>query len=244
MKRMLLLLVLAIFLGGCATIYETDSPKISANKRFNLTLKLDGFQLISLQHTGTDFGSANATAYNWNTNTTVTATGSAVVQHYGYRPDPNFNDFVVDSLEGMGFNLRGGNPDYVLYGRVGSGRFPWNEASFYYCEAPTFLFAIVTFGVALSCARENDVSLLVYDRSGARVAKYTKKQFYRSFSIGVPFAYLANDKAFEWYGDRKAAEFAFLDCLNMFIRDLENGTLEMRKDVEEKRSQNGSSEAR
>ena len=43
------------------------------------------------------------------------------------------------------------------------------------------------------------------------------------FSLAFPFANFANEKAYRWYGDKQAAQFAMADCLNQFLADLKSG---------------------
>ncbi len=223
MKQTWILIVFCILMNGCKTISETEAPHVSSAEKIGIAVRLEGFQLESLQKTGVNVGSTNATAYNWKTNSTVTAYGSTTSAQYEYRPDNVFSNIVTDAFENTGINIRSNNPKLVLVGRIGKGRFPWTSAAFWYRDAPVFLLAIPTFASVLSCTRENDVTIIVYDCSGNRLKKYSSTQTYNSFSIGFPFANFANDKAYEWYGDRKSAEFAFLDCLKSFLHDVKNG---------------------
>lgn len=215
--------VMAVLLAGCWTAYETPQAELNQANHFDMNLKLEGFTLESLQQTGFTTGTASATAYNWRTNDTVSASGSSMSANYEYRPDNVFANSVTDVFENLGFNIRSDSPELVIAGRIGRGGFPWNSWQLWVRDAPLFLIAIPTFGMVISCPRINDAELIVYDCSGKRLANYYAEQGYYALSFAFPFANFANEKAYEWYGDRKAAQFAMIDCLNQFLADLHNG---------------------
>lgn len=227
-----------LFLMGCCTVHETEAPRVNALKQFDLKLCLKGFELVSLQQTGFSTASGSGTAYNWKTNSTIAAHGSSVIAHYGYCPDDVFSDSVSDMFESLGFNIKSNNPDLTLVGRVGVGGFPWASWGFWLRDAPVFLIAVPTIGMVISCTRENRVELIVYDQSGKRLTSYASEQRYHSFSVGFPFANFANNKTYEWYGDRKAAQFALIDCVNEFIFDLSHARFD--KNINLKTPVNGS----
>lgn len=210
-------------LAGCWTVYETPAVALDRSQKFDLNLRLEGFTLTTLQQTGFSSSTANATAYDWQTNSTVNAFGTSTTAHYAYRPDESFSYLVTDAFETLGFNIRSDSPELVLAGRIGDGRFPWKSWQLWVRDAPLFLVAIPTFGMVISCPRVNDAVIIVYDRSGKRIADYYAEQQYYSLSFGFPFANFFNNKAYEWYGDRRAAQFAMADCLNQFLADLKSG---------------------
>jgi len=216
-------LALAMFLSGCCTVYETDPPVLDKSNKFNLNLKLEGFELVSLRPSGVSFGSGSATAYNWKTGTTATAYGNSTAAYYEYCPDGEFANSTADLFEALGFNIRSQHPDLIIVGRVGNGGFPWKSGLFWARDVPVFLVAVPTAMAVLSCTRENDVEVIVYGVLGKRVASYYSKKEYTAFSIGFPFANFANSKAYEWFGDRQSAFFALIDCVNQFSEDLKKG---------------------
>ena len=218
-----LVVVISLLLSGCWTIYETPPVALDCSQKFDLNLKLEGFELVSLRQTGFSNSSGSATAYSWQNNSTATAYGNSTTAHYEYRPDDTFAYSVTDTFELLGFNIRSDNPELTLVGRIGSGHFPWKSWGLWLRDAPIFLIAIPTLGSVISCTRENDAQMLVYDRSGKRIASYTGEQSYNAFSVAFPFANFGNEKAYEWYGDRKAAEFSLMDCVSQFLVDLKAG---------------------
>lgn len=227
MKKNLLMLlaaaIVAAFLSGCCTVYETEGLKLDRAQTFDMNLKLEGFELRSLQKTGTYMGTTTASAYNYQTNAYVSGNANTVGSIYQMCPDEGFANGAADAFETLGFNIRSEHPDLILSGRIGGGRFPWNSWEFWIRDVPVFFVALPAVMTVLSCTRENDAEMIVYDRSGKRLATYSGEHEYTAFSIGFPFANFANPKAYEWYGDRQAAGFSLADCLNQFTADLKAG---------------------
>lgn len=93
----------------------------------------------------------------------------------------------------------------------------------WYRDAPIFVVSVCTFGMVMSKERENNVSLLIYNKEGKRLKEYSAVARYHTSGFGLPFSYLVNDKIHAWYCDRMAAKFALIKCMNEFIRDYNNG---------------------
>jgi hypothetical protein len=66
-------------------------------------------------------------------------------------------------------------------------------------------------------------TLIVYSKDGKRLKEYYSSARYHAAGIGFPFALFANEKMYESYGDRMAAKFALIKCVNEFIQDYNNG---------------------
>jgi lipoprotein len=218
-----LVVVISLLLSGCWTIYETPPVALDCSQKFDLNLKLEGFELVSLRQTGFSNSSGSATAYSWQNNSTATAYGNSTTAHYEYRPDDTFAYSVTDTFESLGFNIRSDNPELTLVGRIGSGRFDWGSPWLYLRDGLALLVAFPTFMMIGSYERFNDVRVLVYDIEGKKIADYYSKKSCYVFSLAFPFANFGNEKAYEWYGDRKAAEFSLMDCVNQFLADLKAG---------------------
>ena len=210
-------------LAGCWTVYETPAVALDRSQKFDLNLRLEGFTLTTLQQTGFSSSTANATAYDWQTNTTVTAHGNSTTAHYEYRPDESFSYLVTDVFETLGFNIRSDSPELVLAGRIGDGRFDWSDPWLYLRDGMAALISFPTFMMIGSYERLNDARILIYDINGKRIADYYSEKNCYVFSLAFPFANFANEKAYRWYGDKQAAQFAMADCLNQFLADLKSG---------------------
>lgn len=223
MKRLVLLLLVALLLSGCAVIHETTPPEIDLSQKINLNLKIEGFELMTLQQTGSYCGNSYGSAYNYQTGASASGSTATTGHIYEQKRDIVFSNHTIDAFETLGFNIRSNKPDLILVGRVGNGRFPWSDPAFYYRDFPVFIFAIATFGSTISCTRENDTQIIAYSTEGKRLKEYYSCQKYNAFSIAFPFANFANDKAYEWYGDRQATSFALTDCINQFIVDCKSG---------------------
>lgn len=215
--------IVILFLNGCWTVSETESPTLRVGQNFDLNLRLEGFEYLLLQSSGAYTESTTASAYNYRSNAFATGSSTTSGRTYEYRPDTGFANAFADSFEEMGFNIRSDKPHLVLAARTGSGGFASEEPHFYYQDIPLFLVALATLGSTISCTRENDAQVIVYNLSGKRVAEYYSEKIYNAVSIGFPLANFANSKAYEWYGDREAVCFALIDCINQFTADLQQG---------------------
>lgn len=226
MKRIIMAICcagLGYFLTGCWTVYETPPAQLNRIQYFPLNLRLEGFSLETLQQTGADISTANATAYNWRTNSSVSAYGNSVSTHYEYRPDEAFSNSIIDAFESLGFNVRSDSPDLVLVGRFGNGWLNWRDPWLYLRDGMALLVSIPTFSAVGSYEMFNDARILVYNTKGRKIADYYSEKSCYVFSLAFPFANIANAKAYGAYGRRRATQFALIDCLNQFLADLESG---------------------
>lgn len=221
--RQIILLFTALLVSGCATIHETSPPPIDLSQKIDMNLRTEGFELLTLQQTGSYHGASYGGAYNYQTGAYVSGNTSTIGNIYERQKDCGFSDFTSDAFEKLGFNIRSNKPDLILVGRVGNGRFPWNAPALYYRDFPVFIFAVATLGSVISCTRENNIQVIVYSADGKRLKEYYACQSYNAFSIAFPFANFANEKAYEWYGDRQSASFALIDCINQFVTDCKSG---------------------
>lgn len=208
---------------GCITVYESDEPVVSKKFASDIKLRLEGFQLKSLQPTQFHTGYASTSTYNYQSGKWTTGGGTYSGTTYEFLPDENFSMIVKDAFELAGANIKASNMDLMIDGRIGNGRFMWKKPQLWYRDAPIFLFAVCTFGMALSCERENDVRLIVYNEEGKRVKEYYATASYHAVGIGLPLALFSNEKMYEYYGDRQAAKFALIKCINEFITDWNKG---------------------
>ena len=225
MKYLLLTIasVCMFVLSGCMTVCETESPSVAVKFSSEAKLHLEGFQLQTLQATQHHVGYSTASAYNFKTNSWASGSGSYSGTTYERLPDEYFSTIVKDTFEFAGANIRTNAPHLTIEGRIGNGHFIWSAPAMWYRDAPIFIFAVCTFGMAISCERENDVRLIVYSKDGKRLKEYYNSARYHAAGIGFPFALFANEKMYESYGDRMAAKFALIKCINEFILDYNNG---------------------
>lgn len=211
---------LLVLLTGCCIIKETPPAKLDLSNKFNLNLRLDGFEIMTLQQTGTYVGSGFGSSYNYRTGSYSSGSSVITAGKYEYRVDKNFTGEISDLFEMLGFNIKSDAPQLILEARLGQGHYPWDKGTLYYRDAPLNLICMLTMGVTVSLERVTDVQIIVYATNGKRLKEYFSEKSHYAFSIGFPFANFANPKAYNWYGDQASLKLAVVDCINQFTTDL------------------------
>ena len=216
--------VCLFLLNGCVTVCETESPALTAKFSPETRLRLEGFQLMIWQATQRHVGHSSATVYDYRTNSWTTGSGSYSGTTYDRVQDEKFSSIVTDVFELSGANIRTDAPDLTIEGRIGDGHYIWSSPAMWYRDVPIFIVTLCTFGMAISSERENDVRLIVYGKDGRRLKEYYTAARHHAAVIGFPIAAFANEKIHDAYGDRMAAKFALIQCVNAFVQDYNNGS--------------------
>ena len=212
-----------IVLSGCMSISEPEAPALTEKFASEANLHLEGFQLYSVREKQHHVGNSYFTAYNFKTDSWLTGSDSYSGTTYERMLDDKFPAIVKDIFESSGANIRTDKPELNIEGRIGDGRYMWSSPAMWYRDAPIFVVSVCTIGMVMSKERENNVSLLVYNKEGKRIKEYNAVARYYTSGFGLPFSYLVNEKIRAWYCDRMAAKFALIKCMNEFIRDYNNG---------------------
>lgn len=212
-----------LFFSGCMTVHETPMPTVDARLCSNVKLALEDFQFYVVRATQHHYGYANTSYHNPRIGGWASGTGSYYGATYQRVPDDDFTRAVRDLFEFVGANTRGGTPTLIIEGRIGDGHYMWNSSAMWYRDVPVFIFALCSCAMTISCERENSVRMIVYDKNGNRLKEYYNEASYHAFSIGLPFTLFANPKAYETYGDKMAAMFALIKCVNDFVQDYNTG---------------------
>ena len=212
-----------VVLSGCMSISEPETPALTGKFADEAKLHLEGFQLYSVREKQYQAGSSYFTAYNFKTDSWLLGDKSYSGTTYERMIDDKFPAVVKDIFESSGANIRTDKPELNIEGRIGDGRYMWSSPAMWYRDAPIFVVSVCTVGMVMSKERENNVSLIVYNLEGKRLKEYRSTASYYTAGVGLPFAFLVNNKIRAWYCDRMAAKFALIKCMNEFIRDYNNG---------------------
>lgn len=210
-------------LCGCTTVSETEIPPVESKLSSGIALRLEGFQLTTLRPSLPSVGISANGGYRFNPASWLLSGGPYVGSKLENLPDQAFTTEARDLFESVGANIRSAQPALIVEGRIGSGHYIWDLPATWYRDVLLLPFRICTLGGIASYERENSVKLIIYHQNGKKLKEYNAVARYYAFSIGLPLAFLANDKMTEAGGDRNAAKIALIGCINEFVRDCNAG---------------------